>query len=383
MEHKEYDKREDVGVTKEKTTKKKTAMHVRNANSRTIFKNATLTCQFLKEYSDIPIFDNIEPEDIEDVSEIYQAFLGVEFESDTVKKVHVNVNGEAQDVYVVSLIEHKSYVDYDVAMQLLRYMTVIWHENRRKCEEADDGITSRKGFRYPLIIPIVYYEGAANWTADMHLRDRIACWEYARDMVPDFVYKVVRVHDYTNDELIEKNNEMSLAMLINKVQTPADYAEFVKESKEFFNQVYGGASGDIQEIYRTIIWALLMKMNVETKDAQKIVDEMEVGGMGYLFENMEKMDIQAERQNTKNAIKRAEEAERKAEEAERKAEEAERKAEEMKQKMEEMLEGLIVEVIASSRQKNLTREETAAKLQNEYFIAEEKVSIALEKYWLQ
>ena len=182
--------------------------------------------------------------------------------------------------------------------------------------------------------------------------------------MPDFVYKVVRVHDYINDELIEKNNEMSMAMLINKVQTLADYAEFVKESKAFFDQMYGGVSGDTQKIYRTIIWALLMKMNVETKDAQKIVDEM-----GYLFENMEKMDIQVERQNTKNAIKRAEEAER--------------KAEEMKKKIEEMLEGLIVEVIASSRQKNLTREETAVKLQNEYFIEEEKVSIVLEKYWMQ
>ena len=30
--------------------------------------------------------------------------------------------------YVISLIEHKSDIDYDVAMQLLRYMTVIWQD---------------------------------------------------------------------------------------------------------------------------------------------------------------------------------------------------------------------------------------------------------------
>lgn len=42
--------------------------------------------------------------------------------------------------------------------------------------------------------------------------------------------------------------------------------------------------------------------------------------MGYWFENMEKMDIQAERRNTAQARKEAEEAKRKAEETQRKAE---------------------------------------------------------------
>ncbi|MFR2214244.1 MAG: Rpn family recombination-promoting nuclease/putative transposase [Ruminococcus sp.] len=36
-----------------------------------------------------------------------------------------------KEVYVISLIEHKSDIDYDVAMQLLRYMTVIWQDYKR------------------------------------------------------------------------------------------------------------------------------------------------------------------------------------------------------------------------------------------------------------
>lgn len=44
----------------------------------------------------------------------------------------------------------------------------------------------------------------------------------------------------------------------------------------------------------------------------------EIGGrgMGYLFENMEKMDIQAERRNTQRERERAEAAEKRAEAAE-------------------------------------------------------------------
>ena len=57
--------------------------------------------------------------------------------------------------------------------------------------------------------------------------------------------------------------------------------------------------------------------------------------MGYLFENAEKMDIQAERRKTAEALQRLEEAEHKATEAEQKATEAERKVTEAEQKVTE------------------------------------------------
>ena len=47
--------------------------------------------------------------------------------------------------------------------------------------------------------------------------------------------------------------------------------------------------------------------------------------MGYLFENLEKMDIQAERRNTAQARAEAEAAKEEAEAVKQRAEEAERK----------------------------------------------------------
>ena len=49
---------------------------VRNANSRTIFKDPVLCAQFLR-YLDMPELSEVQPEDIEDVSEVYQAYLGI------------------------------------------------------------------------------------------------------------------------------------------------------------------------------------------------------------------------------------------------------------------------------------------------------------------
>lgn len=71
---------------REKNTNYQPEMHVRDVNSREIFKSDILTSQFLRNYTNIPLLSNVMSEDIEDVSQKYQAFLGVEYEADTIKK---------------------------------------------------------------------------------------------------------------------------------------------------------------------------------------------------------------------------------------------------------------------------------------------------------
>lgn len=273
-----------------------------------------LTSQFLRNYTNIPLLSNVMPEDIEDVSEKYQAFLGVEFESDTIKKVYIrNADGTIErEVFVLSLIEHKSDIDYDVAMQLLRYMCVIWQEYKVAQNKIREGSSRRKNFHYPLIIPIVYYEGKRRWTADLNLKDRIEFSEEMEKYIPDFTYQVVSVGQYTNEELSEKHDEMSLVMLINKIQTEEDLSEFRKVSEEMVESIYGNAPDEIKEIYKKILWSLLMKLKVPNEEASNIIGEIGGRGMGYLFENMDEMDIQAERRNTAREKQRADVAEKRA-----------------------------------------------------------------------
>ena len=221
MENASQDKRE-------KNASYQPEMHVRDVNSCEIFKNDLLTSQFLRNYTNIPLLSNVMPEDIEDVSQKYQAFLGVEYEADTIKKVYIrSTDGTIEkEVYVLSLIEHKSEIDYDVAMQLFRYMSVIWQDYKATQNKKHKGVSASADFRYPLIIPIVYYEGKKEWTAGLHLKDRIDFSEEMIEYIPDFTYQVVSLNKYTNEELSKKHDEMSLVMLINKIQTPEDYEKF-------------------------------------------------------------------------------------------------------------------------------------------------------------
>lgn len=184
--------------------KRSVPSQVRDVNSREIFKNPTLCSQFLRDNMDIPQLKQVQPEDIEDVTERYQACLGTEFEADTVKKIRLkNENGKKADtpLFLISLIEHKSAVDYDVMMQLLRYMVVIWHEYAKEKERKSPGISKRKGFWYPPIVPVVYYEGRGKWTASRHLKERIWQSDAFGSFVPDFRYEVIRTYDYSNQVL--------------------------------------------------------------------------------------------------------------------------------------------------------------------------------------
>ena len=91
---------------------------------------------------------------------------------------------------------------------------------------------------------------------------------------------------------------MALVMLINKIQTPEDYEAFRNVSEELITSIYGNAPEEIKEIYRNILWSLLMKINVPSEEARELMGGIGGRGMGFLFENIEKMDIQAERRNT-------------------------------------------------------------------------------------
>ena len=321
MEKASQDKREN-------NTSYQPETHARNANSREIFKNNRLTSQFLRNYTNIPLLSNVMPEDIEDVSQKYQAFLGVEFEADTIKKVYIRrADGTIErEVYVLSLIEHKSVIDYDVAMQLLRYMCVIWQEYKATQNKIQEGSSRRKNFRYPLIIPIVYYEGKKEWTAGLHLKDRIEFSEEMAEYIPDFTYQVVSLNKYTNEELSEKHDEMSLVMLINKVQSEEDLSEFRKVSEERVESVYGNAPDEIKEICKKILWSLLMKLKVPNEEASNIIGEIGGRGMGYLFENMDEIDIGALKRKTAREKQRADEEKQRADEEKQRAEEEKQRA---------------------------------------------------------
>ena len=117
-----------------------------------------------------------------------------------------------------------------------------------------------------------------------------------------------------------------------------------------------------------------MKMNLPVDEAQKMVEEMEKSGMGYLFENFEKCDIQEERRKTKEAQAKLKEARADADEARADAEKTKADAQKKIAFMEEKL-------VLGLCEEGYTKEEALKKLQEKYGFEESEAKRLLATYW--
>lgn len=290
---------------------------LRDSSSKLIFGDNTLCSQFLRDYADMEILRNVQPEDIEDVSERYVPLYSTERDSDTVKRVNIgkyicseeNENSLELPLYIVSLVEHKTKVEYNVAMQMLRYMIHIWEDYEKEMDKKYPYISARKDFRYPPILPIVYYEGKRKWTAPLDLADRILCRELLGDYLPHFKYQMVSLHDYSNEELLAKGDEISLAMLINKIDGIEAMEEFRRLPDERMDEILRDTPEYLLDIMEKLLRALLYSMNLEENETENAVSKIRERKMARLFENVT-FDFQEEkrkmREDAECAIKLAE-----------------------------------------------------------------------------
>lgn len=333
---------------------------VRDSGGKLIFGDNMLCSQFLRDYIHLPYLKDVQPEDIEDVSDQFVPLFEEERNADRVKRV--NIRGE-NPFFLVSLIEHKTYVDYNVCMQVFRYMVYIWDAYEKEAEKRQKGISKQAGFKYPVVLPIVYYEGKKNWTVPLDFESRIYQGELFRKYVPNFQYYLVPLRSYSNEELLDKADEISLVMLLNKMQTPEDITELRQIPPETMDSILRETPEHIMDIIAKVLRAFLLEVNVPLQETEDLVGKVKEKKMARLFENMDKMDIQLER--------------RKTEEERRKTEEQRKRAEEAEQKLESSIR-LLVE---SCQEFGASKEALINKLAGKYEMESDIATTKVEKYW--
>lgn len=267
---------------------------IRDSSSKIIFGDSHLCSQFLHGYVNIPLLKDVEPEDIEDVSKQYIHMFTEERNSDVVKKVRMK--GNETPFYLISLIEHKSQIDYNVIMQILRYMVYIWEDYEKEQEKKHGGISRTKNFKYPPVLPIVYYDGTADWNEGIELVNRIYLSDIFENYIPNFKCILVQLKSYSNAEIMEKKNELSIIMLISKLQKEADFTAVSKEiNADYINSIVSKSPAYLLDIIAQIVETLLLKINVPREEAEEFSGRVKERRMGELFANFEAYDVQETR----------------------------------------------------------------------------------------
>ena len=143
-------------------------------------------------------------------------------------------DGDEGSIYI--LFEHKSHPDHFCAVQVLRYMALIW----------EDSLKTPGRKKLPFIIPIVFYHGKEKWTGKP-LRQLFPQETPFAPYIPDFallLYDLSKVPEETLQAGLT-NNAMLLLLKALHDELPA------RKIAEAFQLLASAASGrDVAETIR-------------------------------------------------------------------------------------------------------------------------------------
>nr|WP_294468535.1 Rpn family recombination-promoting nuclease/putative transposase [uncultured Sellimonas sp.] len=272
---------------------------VKDSGAKLIFGDPILCAQFLRGYTNIEILKDVQPEDITDISERFISMWHEERDSDSIKEIHLKGCPEFGSIFLITLIEHQSKVDYDMSFRILRYIVLILTDYAKRVEKQHPGITSSKGFQYPPIIPIVFYDGPGNWTASINFHNRTSLSDILGKYIPCFEYCVVPLSQYSNQDLIAKKDELSLVMLIDKLRSAADFRQLQEVPAGYLEEISRNSPDSLLQLIAKIISVLLHRLNVPKEEIAGFADQIERRDFAMLFENFEAYDVQETRRVSK------------------------------------------------------------------------------------
>ncbi len=153
------------------------------------------------------------------------------------------------------------------------------------------------------------------------------CGEYLQEYIPNYRYHLVELRDYSNDALLKQEDEISLIMLINKIQSRSDVDQLRDIPAEEFDRIIRDTPEQIVDMIAAMFRALLMQLNVPEQETEEMVGKVKVRKMGELFANADFDDIRRDWQKVKDARKKAERYQREAENYQKEAQTYQKEAE--------------------------------------------------------
>ena len=289
--------------------------------------------EFLQDFVPIDILKNVSPTDIEDVTERLLSLVSEQKDLDTVKRINLQGN---KPLFVITIVDHESGVNFRASFKMLLYIALVLdayekeinkqEAEKKKAEgqEYKGKISHTKDFKYPPILPIVFYDGKDEWTASTNFFDRTEMNNIFEKYIPKFEYELVSLKKYSYEDLAEFGDVLSLIMILDKVKTAEDFSELRKLPLKYKKRLDSiNAPPHLKEILVKVFTLFLRKINVPQDEIDELVENVDERGVSTMF-GIEGYDVQETRRLAREeADRRAEEADRRAEEESRRARKAE------------------------------------------------------------
>ncbi|MDE6363093.1 MAG: Rpn family recombination-promoting nuclease/putative transposase, partial [Lachnospiraceae bacterium] len=258
------------------TTQKKELDNPHDKGYKRIFSIKKNFLDFIQKYIGLQWMMALEEKDLELIDKEFITDQFDTYESDLVYKVHTK-NGI---VYLFFLLELQSYNDFTMPFRLLVYMTAIWIDYFKNCDENE---RKRKDYRLPAIMPIVLHNGERNWTASCSFSQMIDHAELFGKYVVDFEYALVSVNKLTESQISNSNTLIDNIFLADKKRTRQEWTDGIAE---LMHRIRAMEPNDVNE---WITWFSNVIRELNEKERGELIDQLKKGdekGMCSSFERL-------------------------------------------------------------------------------------------------
>ncbi|GHV95135.1 transposase [Spirochaetia bacterium] len=242
--------------------------HVKDNSFKLIFGNHELFVQFLRDFIHIDLLKDVRPEDIEDVRERYIPLFQDSRESDTVKRINL----KDTTLFVIAVVEHESKVNFRTSFKMLQYICFILDAYEKEQVQLYPGCITRKEFKYPPVLPVVFYDGPDTWTAETNFLGRTALNEVFEKYIPKFEYELVDLHRYNPQEIARFNDVLSLVMLIDRLGTIEGENLLKKLPANYLEKLSLKIPENLSKLLADVVTVLMDRFEVPRGEIEGVID---------------------------------------------------------------------------------------------------------------
>ena len=199
---------------------------IKDSIFKELFEDRTVFYDFLKAFLPKEITKQIKETDLKrEQTELIGKDFSVK-RSDILYKIEKGnapkgVQGNGQDIYIYLLLEHQSKVDQLMAFRMLAYKVRIWEQyvNSHKKE------SEQKGFKLPVIIGMVFYDGKAKWTSPMDVKEKITEIKNMEEYLIKANYELINLSNIKEETIINMKKALGVILLTDKPNVKIKNAE--------------------------------------------------------------------------------------------------------------------------------------------------------------
>jgi hypothetical protein len=269
--------------------------HARDNSFKLIFGDPELFVEFLRDFIPISLLKDISPENIEDMSERFLPLFQDARDSDTIKRIRLKDGSTS--LYVIAIVEHESEVNHRSSFKMLQYITLVLTEYEKEANKAKKGASLGKNFKFPPVLPIVFYDGANRWTAETNFLNKTEMSDVFGKYIPTFEYELIALNQYSEADLTQFGDILSLIMIIDKIQRPDDLSLLSKLPPDYAEQLDNlNIPEHLRKLIANVITVLLARINVPKEEIEQVTEKIyQSRRFQEMFTLIEPYDVQETR----------------------------------------------------------------------------------------